>query len=110
MGTSIGVAIVMLALGIIIIAGKGDSLIAGFNTASKEEKDKYDAVKLRRLVGGLCAFIGVIIVPMHLLIGKVEANPDGGMSSGVLGFIFSGVFIVLSGVVVILANTWAKKK
>lgn len=115
MGTYIGVAIVLIAFGIIILLGKGDGLIAGFNTASKEEKDKFDTVKLRRLVGIFLLFIGVIMVPMGIIIDRASSAPaalaDAASStSSIAGFIFSGTVIVLAGIVIILANTWAKKK
>lgn len=105
MGTSIGVSVVLIAFGIIILLGKGDGLIAGFNTASKEEKEKFDTGKLRRLVGIFLLFIGAIMVPMGILIDRASTE-----ASSIAGFIFSGTVIVLAGVVIILANTWAKKK
>ncbi|UOR13710.1 DUF3784 domain-containing protein [Halobacillus amylolyticus] len=33
-----------LWLGVFLINGKGSSLIAGYNTLPKEEKEKYDTV------------------------------------------------------------------
>ncbi|MBR4227934.1 MAG: DUF3784 domain-containing protein, partial [Bacteroidales bacterium] len=41
------VAALLLVMGIIIIIGKGDNLIAGYNTASKEERAKYNIKRLR---------------------------------------------------------------
>src|SRR5665647_693932 len=41
-------------LSIFIRSGKGSILIAGFNTASKEEKNKYD-------VKGLCEFVSNLL-------------------------------------------------
>lgn len=38
-------------LGIIFSSGKGSFLIAGFNTMSKEEKAKYDAVAMCKFMG-----------------------------------------------------------
>ena len=39
--------VVMLVMALLIYIGKGDWLIAGYNTATKEEKAKYDIGKLR---------------------------------------------------------------
>ena len=36
------VGAVMAIMGILILLGKGDNLIAGYNTASEEEKAKYN--------------------------------------------------------------------
>ena len=47
------IASIFVVLGIIVLAGKGDMLIAGYNTASKEEKEKVNIKRLRLLIGGL---------------------------------------------------------
>ncbi|MGN8646651.1 DUF3784 domain-containing protein [Gracilibacillus sp. HCP3S3_G5_1] len=38
-------------LGIVFINGKGSSLIAGYNTMSPEEQNKYDIVALSKFIG-----------------------------------------------------------
>ena len=50
------VAAPLLIMGIVILVGKGDNLIAGYNTASKEEKSQYNIKRLRGLIGGLLVF------------------------------------------------------
>ena len=44
---SIALAVVFLVLAVIFLMGKGDKLIAGYNTASEEEKRKVDIHRLR---------------------------------------------------------------
>ena len=92
------VALVCAGLGIWILIGKGDNLIAGYNTASKEEREQYDIKRLRGLIGGLM----VALAPMVLLLLGRES-----MAST---WSFCAIVFVLCIVVVILANTWAKKK
>ena len=92
------VAAILLIMGIIILVGKGDNLIAGYNTASKEEKSQYNIKRLRGLIGGIL----VVLAPMMLLLLGKESLADT-LSFVVLTF-------VLCIVVVILANTWAKKR
>ena len=92
------VALMLIVMGIVILAGKGDNLIAGYNTASKEEKEKYDIKKVRRLIGGLLIVLAPI---MLLLIGEPSLESV---------FAFSALTIILCAVVIALANTWAKKK
>lgn len=41
-----GVAALFAVLSILLLSGKGSWLIAGYNTASPEEKAKYDSKKL----------------------------------------------------------------
>ena len=91
-------AAIMLIMGIIILIGKGDNLIAGYNTASKEERSQYYIKRLRGLIGGFL----LILAPMMVLLLGGE--------SLVAGFSFIAFTFVLCIVLAILANTWAKKK
>ena len=91
-------AAIMLIMGIIILIGKGDNLIAGYNTASKEDRSQYYIKRLRGLIGG---FLLVLAPMMVLLLGG---------ESLVAGFSFIAFTFVLCIVLAILANTWAKKK
>ena len=45
------IIVLMVLLGIVFSLGKGSSLIAGFNTLPKEEKDTYDVVALCKFMG-----------------------------------------------------------
>lgn len=91
-------AAIFLIMGIIVLIGKGDNLIAGYNTASKEERSKYNVKRLRGLIGGLL----IVLAPMMLLLLGDESFAATGA--------FVGLTLVLTIVVVILANTWAKKR
>lgn len=55
MGLLILLCVIMLfiIMGIIFSNGKGAFFIAGFNTMSKEEKEKYDSVALCKFMGKL---------------------------------------------------------
>ena len=50
-------------LSIVLISGRGSWLIAGYNTASKEEKAKYDEKKLCRING-----IGILVIAVLILV------------------------------------------
>ena len=91
-------AVLLLIMGIFILIGKGDNLIAGYNTSSKEERSQYNIKRLRGLIGGFL----LILAPMMVLLLGEESLASG--------FSFSALTLVLCIVVVILANTWAKKK
>ena len=89
---------ILLIMGIVILVGKGDNLMAGYNTASKKEREEYDVKRLRYLVGGLL----IILAPMtFFLLGEETMTA---------GFAYVALTIILCIIVVILANTWAKKK
>ena len=92
-------AALFIVLAVIFLIGKGDMLIAGYNTASEEERNEFNIHRLRLLMAiisvltaGFCCILPVI--------GKEKEN--------VVGATF--VFIIVTFVFVILANTWAKKK
>ena len=92
------VAAIMAIMGIVILLGKGDNLIAGYNTASKAEREKYNIKRLRGLIGGLL----IILAPMTFIrLGKETMTATWSF----VGLIFAACIVV-----VILANTWAKKK
>ena len=91
------VAAVLAILGILILIGKGDNLIAGYNTASKQEREQYNIKRLRGLIGGLL----IVLAPMTFLMLGEETM------TAVWSFV--GVTFFLSILVVVLANTWAKK-
>jgi hypothetical protein len=92
------VAAILLIMGIVVLIGKGDNLIAGYNTASKEEKSQYNIKRLRGLIGGLL----IILAPMMVLLLGEE--------SMTAAWSFVAYTFVLTIVVLILANTWAKNK
>lgn len=60
---------IFVALAVTFLTGHGSSLIAGYNTASKEEKAKYDEKKLCRTFGaGMAVIAGIIFVDAIVMI------------------------------------------
>ena len=92
------VAVILVIMGVLILIGKGDNLIAGYNTASPKEKAQYNIRHLRSLIGGLL----IVLAPMLFLLR--------GEDTMVATWAFVALVFVLCIVAVILANTWAKKK
>lgn len=89
-----GQALAALFLAILVFWGKGDGWIAGYNTASEEEKAKVNVKRLRFLFGSLL-ILSAGLTALHDIIGKV---------------IFVTSILLLCVVSIILANTWAQKK
>ena len=92
------VSVLLLIMGMVILFGKGDNLIAGYNTASKEEMSQYNIKRLRGLIGGMLILLAPLTV---IMLGKESMIWTS--SYVVLNF-------VLCIVVLILANSWAKTK
>lgn len=93
------IALMLVALAIVILKGRGDVLIAGYNTASKEKQEKYNIKRLRIVVAAMILFVPAL--------GLVAACLDDitGITLDILPVL---LIVVVAGI--ILANTWCKKK
>jgi hypothetical protein len=92
------IAALCAIMGFVVLMGKGDKLIAGYNTASEKEKEKYNIHRLRFVVGVVLLAVAFLMPLLLLKVGNVFKG------------LFSGIVVILSIAAVILANTWAKKK
>ncbi len=90
----IGLLIIIIAL--VLHTGKGSFLIAGYNTLSREEKDKYDSKKL-------CRFMGKILLPIGFFTPILAVGGIYGIGWLPVMYVF-GV-IALSVFAVIYSNT-----
>ena len=92
------IAALCAIMGIVVLMGKGDKLIAGYNTASEKEKEKYNIHRLRFVVGVVLLAVAFLMPLLLLKVGNVFKG------------LFAGIVVILSIAAVILAKTWAKKK
>ena len=93
--------VIMFALGVVILSGKGDNLIAGYNTANEEERQEVNIKRLRIVVTVIC-FLAPLLIGLPFCLGKE------GDASLHLFTIFCVVLITIIGLVI--ANTWCKRK
>ena len=92
-------SILFVSLALIILFGKGDKLIAGYNSANEEERRKYDMRRLRLVTG-----VALILVAAEIWIMSVIGDDVGGIVITIIAILFVAI------VAVILANTWCKRK
>jgi len=59
-------AAIMAIFSVLILIGRGDGLIAGYNTSSKQEKARYNIRRLRVVVGG-----GLLLLTAELFIASL---------------------------------------
>lgn len=85
---------------IILISGHGGWFIAGYNTASKEEKAKYDEKKLCRTTGIGMAVISILILVSGLFEDVLPAS---------FAWVLFGIIIIDCLVIIIVGNTICKK-
>ena len=91
------IASVTLIMSIVIAIGKGDGLIAGYNTASKEEKAKVNIKRLRLLTSILLLLVSVFVIVLPNMTQKQQ-------------YIMIAGYIIVTFIFLFLANTWCKKK
>ena len=85
-----------LILALVILVGKGDWMIAGYNTASPKEREKYNIKRLRIV-------LSVLMVVTALFVLSILYTPP------YLIALTAQVLVIVCIIGVILANTWAKK-
>ena len=93
------IAVIFFIFAYIVVKGKGDKFIAGYNTASEEEKAQVNVQRLRILVALTSVLAGAFCCIIPLL-----ADNNGAIVGATV------VLLCFSLAVVVLANTWARKK
>lgn len=94
------VFIIIAVLSIVLLSGNGSWFVSGYNTASKEEKEKYNEKKLCRIMGIGMFVIAILILIMGLLEDVLPAF---------FVYIALGIVLVDIVVIIILGNTICRK-
>ena len=94
------VFIIIAVLSIVLLSGHGSWFVSGYNTASKEEKKKYNEKKLCRIMGIGMFVIAILILIMGLLEDVLPAF---------FVYIALGIVLVDIVVIIILGNTICRK-
>ena len=95
------VIIVLFAcISILLLSGHGAHLIAGYNTASREDQEKYDTKKLCRVMGGGMSVITILLLAMAVGEAVLPAY---------MAYVCLGVILADCAVMIILANTICRK-
>ena len=93
------IAVLFLVFAIVFLMGKGDKLIAGYNTANEEERKTIDIKRLRIVMAVL-----MVVTAVFCTIPPLLGNDKNSILAA------AGIFIAITFVGIIIANTWAKKK
>ena len=99
MTAAIFTTILFIPLTLLILSGRGDNLIAGYNTASKEEREQYDIKRLRLVIA--CILLATLILFWIPVLMNDKELYKHIVLVGTFPICFIGI---------ILANSWAKKK
>ena len=92
---------IFAVLSIVLLSGHGSWVISGYNTASKEEKEKYDEKKLCRTMGIGMSIISILILIMGLFESVLPAF---------FVYIAVGIIVVDVVVIIILGNTLCRQE
>lgn len=92
------VAFFCFILAFIFYKGKGDFLIAGYNTMPEKERKKVNIHRLRLLMTIISILSGVFCIIFPFIPNKNSQ------------YIVLTIFIAIIFFFIIIANTWAKKK
>ena len=95
-------ALVLIVMAIAILIGKGDSLIAGYNTASSDTQGVYHKPRVRVIVGILLILVAISLPAFGLLLTL-------GYKELVITTIPATAFVLITATFC-AAHFWAKKK
>lgn len=96
------VSVILIVMAVLILIGRGDSLIAGYNTASREAQQAYDKRRVRILVGVLLIIVALVLPLFGILLVF-------GYKEIVLVALPVTAFVLVTGTFT-MAHFWAKKK
>ena len=93
------ISLMLVLLAVVILTGKGDGFIAGYNTAKEEERKQFNMKRLRAVVAVMILFTVAFVWYVNWLNDTVAI---------MLGAV--PVFLIGNIAGIIIANTWCKKK
>lgn len=104
------IGLLFLVMGIVLFCGKGSWLIAGYNTMSPQEKEKYDEKKLCKAASLVCVLCSLMLFIMSYLGYRVERQITSERDMLIFVIAFIAVITVAIFAALIYMNTKAKKK
>src|SRR5699024_10144062 len=87
-----GVIALFIILGMFLLNGKGSSLIAGYNTMSPEEKEKYDIARLTKFMGKM---MFALSFSMFFWILSIAFEMNGLFYTGLILFLGIVVYMII---------------
>ena len=98
-----------ITFSVLFFMGKGKNLIAGYNTMSKEEKEKYDEKKLLRSMGVMSLICAVMTGVMAVFGYLVEKGIFKEFNMIYAAIMFVAVIVISAIFTNIYVNKHAKK-
>ena len=96
------ISLLILVVAVVIMLGRGDDFIVGYNTASKKSRDRYH-------IGRIRVIVGVLLILIALSLPAIAALLIMGYKELVMTLLPAMVFVLIAGTFTI-SHFWAKKK
>ncbi len=96
------VSLLFFIAAVVILLGKGDDLIVGYNLSSSKTRNKYHQVRLRVVVGTLLILIAIIVPSLAVMLIQ-------GYRELVMTLISPIAFILIAATFTAI-HLWARKK
>lgn len=90
--------VIFLILGIFLINGKGTWMISGYNTMSKEEKEKCNIKKISLAIGRFFIITAVLMTILSFIIQYAIKNNF----ENIIGYVVGGFVFVIFVMIVVL--------
>lgn len=87
--------VVVVVMAAAILMGRGDWMISGYNTTSKEDRAKYNLSRLRLLSG-----VSILVIILFVWVSNLLYLND---------LIKASVLIAFAIIIAVLQYTWARK-
>lgn len=94
------VVIILSVASVLVLSGKGSSIIAGFNTTSKEKRDEYDVKLLKLIIGGGFSLMTVMLAVFMSFRCELPHY---------LNWVFPGGYLIVIGLMFFLSNSLYRK-
>ncbi len=91
---------VFVLITFLLLTGHGANLIAGYNTANPQKKEKYNEKKLCRVVG-----MGMLVITILILVMAIGQNTF----PAAMAYVFGAITLLYCAVMMILTNSICKK-
>ncbi len=102
-------AVLFFVLGLLLFRGRCSWMIAGYNTASDEERAKYDERKICRIAGITCQVVTLLLLSMAYLGYRIETGLMEENQMIPFSIVFCAVLLCMIGFDIYYMNCKCKK-
>ena len=99
---TIFIAVIFIMIGVLILMGRIDGLIAGYNTMDNEERKQVNVGRLRKIVAIMLFAVSILMAVLYYMT-ELHCSKTAQM-------VAVGIFLLLLVIGCVVANKWCIKK